>query len=359
MSVRLSKIAPLLLLAAITLAACAAPTAAPTPTAPPATAAPASATAAPLPTATLTPVHLKIVMSPFITYVPFYIAQQEGYFAEQGLEVEFVTMDRASQAIPLLAQGQVDVVPGTVSTGSLSAIVQGANLKYVADKGYLNSEGCASEGFVARKALLDAGQLTGPADLAGRVATGSESGATTYFLDLFLQSAGLSYKDMQSVTVPNAARVEAMRNGSIDLVGTTEPSVTQLIDAGVGQMWKPYRELYPNFQWSMVLYGPTLLEKNPDAGRRLMIAYLKAVRQYNLGKTPRNLELVAAFTQLDQDLVGRMCWPSLRSTGEINVQSIVDYADWAVKAGLLDQTVTAEQIWDPSFIQAANQALGQ
>ena len=98
-------------------------------------------------------------------------------------------------------------------------------------------------------------------------------------------------------------------------------------------------------------------EENPDAGRRFMVAYLKAVRQYNQGKTERNLEILAKYTKLDKELLTEACWPSFRSNGRINVRSILEFQDWAVKAGLLDNRVTVDQFWNPGFIEHANKIL--
>ena len=55
---------------------------------------------------------LKMVVLPRLSWAPFYIAQAEGFFAEQGLEVEFIQMERSADAVPLVAQGEVDVISG-------------------------------------------------------------------------------------------------------------------------------------------------------------------------------------------------------------------------------------------------------
>src|SRR4030043_1615975 len=63
------------------------------------------------------PVHLKVVTLPNIPYVTFYIAQEEGYFAEQGLDVEFVNFSSVTQALPLLVAGDLDVATGSIGAG--------------------------------------------------------------------------------------------------------------------------------------------------------------------------------------------------------------------------------------------------
>jgi len=89
-----------------------------------------------------------------------------------------------------------------------------------------------------------------------------------------------------------------------------------------------------------------------------MIAYLKGVRQYNLGKTARNLDIEASATRLDRDLLARTCWQPIRGDGRINVESVLDFQRWAVRRGALDALVPPESFWDPSFVDQANVALG-
>ncbi|MGH6943777.1 MAG: ABC transporter substrate-binding protein, partial [Geminicoccaceae bacterium] len=43
-----------------------------------------------------------------VQYHPFYIAQELGYFAEEGLEVEFQVADGSSAAIQQLVAGNAD-----------------------------------------------------------------------------------------------------------------------------------------------------------------------------------------------------------------------------------------------------------
>ncbi|HZY45846.1 MAG TPA: hypothetical protein VFF70_13990 [Anaerolineae bacterium] len=84
------------------------------------------------------------------------------------------------------------------------------------------------------------------------------------------------------------------------------------------------------------------------------MAYLKGVRQYNQGKTDRNLDIVAKYTQQDREVVKDACWQAINADGQIDLNSIVDFGNWAVKNNLLDVAVPPAQFWDPSFIDYAN-----
>ena len=135
------------------------------------------------------------------------------------------------------------------------------------------------------------------------------------------------------------------------------PWLTQMQQAGYAVIWKPVQEFIPNFQHAVLLFGPTLLAERTDIGKRFMVAYLKAVRQFNLGKTGRNLEIVSKHTGLDQSVLKKCCWPAFQPNGQINVQSLVDYQSWAIRKGLLDREVPPDQFWDPSFVEIRDEGV--
>jgi NitT/TauT family transport system substrate-binding protein len=304
------------------------------------------------------PVTLKVLLLPYLSFAPLFIAEEEGYFAEQGLQIEFVKISDSAEAIPALAQGELDVWASFVSIGIFNAIAREGGIRLVADKGYIAPSGCTSTALIASKTLVEAGELDSPAQLRGRRIAIEPPTPEGYYVEKLLATAGLTLADVETLDMPPPAELEALENGTIDLSGTSEPWVTRILRTGHGVLWLPVQEVIPDFQWAFIAYGPTLLDENSDAGQRFMVAYLRALRQYGEGKTERNLELLAEFTELEQELLAEVCWPPVHSDGQINVQSVLDFQAWAVDKGYLDRVVTKDEFWDPSFVEYANEVLG-
>jgi len=304
------------------------------------------------------PVTLKVITFPFLGYAPFFIAEEEGYFAEQGLEIEFVNL-RGPGAIVALIEGEADVWAGFLQISYLNAMAQGANLKYVAGKGYIAPTGCPYMALMARRTLVEAGQLAGVAQLQGRRIDLVPASFQGFFVETLLNTAGLALDDLEVMkSLRTSMPSEARGKGTMDVTTTSEPWVTRIIQEGNGVLWMSAEQVLPDFQFGFVVYGTALLEENPDAGRRFMVAYLKAVQQYSQGKTERNLEILAEHTGLDRELLTQACWLPIRESGQINAQSILDFQAWTVEKGYLDNPGTEEQFWDPSFIEYANEVLG-
>jgi NitT/TauT family transport system substrate-binding protein len=304
------------------------------------------------------PVTLKMLLTPYLSHAPLFIAEEEGYFAEQGFQIEFIKVTRSAAAIPALVEGELDVMPASINLALLNAIARGSNIKFVADMSYISPTGCVSYGLMARRSLIDGGELDSLAQLEGRRISLNPVSFGGYLVDRLLSTAGLAPDDVEIVDIPTPTKPEALEKGTIDLTVASEPWVTRILQAGHSVVWTPAQQVIPDFQINGIVYGPTLLDENPDAGRRLMVAYLKAVRQLGRGKTERNLEILSKYTELDHEFLLQACWPSFHDDGQINVQSVLDFQAWAVEKGYLDSTVAEEQFWDPSFVEHANEVLG-
>lgn len=345
-----------LILSTLLFAACA-PAAPSAPAPDPETAKPAEAANVEDAPASREAVEVKVVTLPFITFAPYYIALEEGFFAEQGLEIELVNMTRQEEILPALASGQVDVSSGLLSAAMLNTIARGGNIMITSDKGFIEAEGCINYAVIGRRDLVEAGELETAAQLKGRVVNIVPATWLEFYTAKVLETGGLSLNDIEKVNLSAPASPEAFDQKKIAAAVNSEPWVTRFKEAGHVPVLALPQELQPNATAAVMVYGPTLLGENIDTGTRFMVAYLKAVRQYQQGKTDRNIEIVAKFTQLEPDLLKEMCWPAIQTSGEVNIESVLDFQQWAISAGYQETALTAEQIYDPRFVENANKLL--
>lgn len=306
--------------------------------------------------ATPAPVKLKVSVLPFLSYAPLFIAQEEGFFKEQGLEVEFVRIDKTSDAMPALAQGQIDVAAGFFDVSTLNAVAKGGGIQYVADKGYLDAKGCGASAWVMRKDLVE--RLKDLKNIRGLKVALTPTSSAEYALDMLLKDVGLSHADVEILNIPLAARLEGLGSGAVDIAAMSDPWTVRAVQAG-GVEWRPWQTYLPDFQFSVTMFGPNLLVKDRELGQRYLTAYLKGARQYNQGKTARNVAIISQYTQITPEEVQASCWMSIRPDGliDLNDPGLLAFQDWAVANGYQDAIVAPEKLIDLSLIQAAGQAL--
>ena len=79
-----------------------------------------------------------------------YLAQELGYFKDEGVDLQLVVMTDPPALIAALATGQLEAGGISVTPGLFSAVEQGINLKVVGDKRQWRA-------YLARKRALPAG----------------------------------------------------------------------------------------------------------------------------------------------------------------------------------------------------------
>lgn len=337
-----------MLILMLVFAGCAAPNAAQRPTSDAA----ASTSASPEPMTTL-----KVMMvCCYLSDAAFMIAQEEGYFADEGLEIEVLRYMSSAEGLSALLTGEADIMGGGIEPGIFNAVARGETLKIVADKGQ-SAEDCDYTSAVVRIEDLEKWQAADKEQLgrAQVAAAGNQSGS--FYLDTMLETLGLSLQDFDVVDVPAPNRVEALVSSAVDLSLISEPWVTRALDTGKTALFNPARAVGSSVQLSVWVFGDALLNQNSDLGQRFIDAYVRGLRQFNEGKNERNITVIASGTQLEPALVERVCWPKLAADGQINVVNTELYKDWLLTNGWLATDVDLAQYWDGSFVEKAVQRL--
>jgi NitT/TauT family transport system substrate-binding protein len=305
------------------------------------------------------PARVRVRMLPYLSYGVLHLARDEGLFAAEGIDVEFIDMDSSAALVPALVRGDLDVLPAVMSPALLNAIARRARIRLVASQSELVRGGCTTTGLVTRRELMASGLLSTAEGLKGRRLSGARQPATDFLLDKFLKPYGLSSRALDHVDIPNAIEGEMIREGRVDLASLTEPWLTRAVTAGDAVLLKPLEDVAPGFQYSLILYGPSLLDRRDDVGHRFMRAYLEAVARFRQGKTPRNLQVLAAATGLDRDLLSRTCWPTLSQDAEVNTSSVLEFQAWALSKGLVDRAMGLSEFYEPRVRAEARASLSR
>ena len=364
------------LLAAVTctlvvLTACASPaappakptSAAPTASAPsaPAATAPTSAPAAARPLTTLKIATLRPAADAGI-----FIALEKGYYQEEGIELEMAQVDVGAQTIGFLASGQIDVGGGGQSPALINAVQRGINVKAVVDKGSF-PPGFGSTALLVRRDLADAGAIRDYPDLRGRTIATPALGSTAHMMVMkALERGGLTHRDVEHVNVPFPDQVQALANGIIDVGATVEPFITFATEQNIAVRWKGADEVYPGQQGALLMYGPNLLQNQPDLGRAFLVAYLRGVRDYN-DATRKGLNRAEIYAMLaknttvkDVALWERMVPTGLNPDGRINVETIREDIERWIDLGMLkpEDRIDVNLVVDHQFVDYAVSRLG-
>jgi NitT/TauT family transport system substrate-binding protein len=340
--------------------------AAPSPAVPSAGAIPSAATA-PAPNVAAPaspPVEVQIGVLGILGEAGIYVAVERGYFAEEGLVPELVNFDNTTRIVPALATGQIDVTGGGFSPNLVNAVQRGVNLKLISSI-QSSKPGRSTGGMLVRKALIDDGQVRDWSDLRGlRVAIPGLSGLGGYIVERALALGNLTLADVELVELPFPDMIPAFAKGNVDAAHSAEPLTTLAVDRGVAALWHDTADYAPGVASSLITYGPSLLDQQPDVGRRFMVAFMRGSRDYKAAveRGERSGELLQILTKhtsvKDPAMYERM------GSGYVDPDLAIDMGDIAAQAayyarhGLLPAGVDVARLEDRSFRQAAVARLG-
>jgi NitT/TauT family transport system substrate-binding protein len=310
---------------------------------------------------------VKIGSNGILSDAVFFIADEKGYFAEQGIKAEIIPFESGPQMIAPLWSGQLDVAAGASSAGLYNAIGRGVDIKIVADKGS-TPPGYEYVPILVRKDLVDSGKVKSFADFKGlKIGQGPKGGSQTATLNEALKKGGLTLKDVEQIYMTYPQHVLALTNRAIDACITTEPSSTQALNAGVAVKFTD-ATIYPNQQVAVLLFGGQFVKTRRELGRRFMIAYIKAARYYNdalkdghlAGRTSADVvKIMIAKTRIkDAALYAKMVPNGLNPDGHLNVDGLRRDLEFFAEQGYIDKPVALESAIDGSFAQEAVKILG-
>jgi NitT/TauT family transport system substrate-binding protein len=295
---------------------------------------------------------VRVAFLPLQTGAPIWIAEKEGFFAQQGIRIEYAVFAGGAEAIPVLIQGRLDVGVGGLSAAFFNAVARGEKVRIVADQGHIDPDSKAPA-LVVRKDLAG-GAVRSLADLKGRrIAVNVTGGLAHYQVARALAKAGLKPADVDLVRMPFPAMHVALQSRAIDAALLSEPWVVQAHETGVGVTLVTAGQLIPDEAVSFIYFGPNLIEKDPGLGRRFLTAYVMGLRQYNRGVTARNVEITAEYMKIDPALIRKMEWYPMYRDGRVAVNGIRRFADWLYEAEFIGVRMPVAELVDTRFVEYA------
>jgi NitT/TauT family transport system substrate-binding protein len=193
-----------------------------------------------------------------------YIAEEQGFFEENGLEVEIKNYEAGKLAADAVISGEADI------STSADAVLASNSIEHQ-DLRVLGSIAVANVvGLIARK---DSGILQ-PSDLQGKKIGVTKKSNGEYSLGVFLLYNNLNLQNIEIIDLKPNEIVQELVEGNIDAGFTWEPNLfnakNQLQDNTI-----IIKENVPEFYF-ILLSKKSWLENNSESAKRFMKAILQA-----------------------------------------------------------------------------------
>lgn len=214
-----------------------------------------------------------------VIYLPAMLAQQLGYFGAEGLDVTLMTEPAGVDATTALVSGDVQ---GAVGFYDHTLDLQTKHKSVESVVQFAQAPGEVE--VVSNKA---AGDITSAKDFKGKRLGVTGLGSSTDFLTKYLAvHNGLKVGDFTPIAAgAGQTFIAAMQQGSIQAGMTTDPTVAQILDKGIGKVLYDMRTPDGSRQALGGLYPSSSLYMNTDwvnghkeTVQKLANAFVKTLR---------------------------------------------------------------------------------
>jgi NitT/TauT family transport system substrate-binding protein len=214
-----------------------------------------------------------------LVYLPLDLARAQDYFAEEGLQAEFVNFDAGTEAALALAAGRADFSGNSIDH-AIKMRASGRDLKMIASFTTL-----PTVTLVIRRDLKR--QIRSIQDLKGRKLGVTAIGAGTHVLAAYvLKKAGISLSGVEVSAVGSGATlIRALKSGQVDAAMATDPTTISLLMSGDASLLldmvtfdETQRIFTGEYQFTGLLTRPDLIASHPQLVQGVVNALVKANR---------------------------------------------------------------------------------
>ena len=300
--------------------------------------------------------HLRIVViNSYLITLPLVVARGAGYFAEEGVVVDFaevVSLERLRYGVlegeydGYIINGVYDIFFPLFNTGGGDArIVRSIEMS------------SAPAQIIVSSPLSGAATI---ADLAGKRIAVVENSAAEYVIDSYLAIAGLSGEDVEYVYLPGSETgmmFDMLMQGQLDAT-ITDVSMEAFVPLYGGAV--PSQSVTPpDIGVGGVLgFRADVLAENGAAVRAFLRAFERAVATLNAmaGDTAAYKAFSIEKGMAEQSGIavgvfnGFSPVPAFAPAAVPSAEDIAPLMEWALAHGLLDEAIAYEQLVDPSFL---------
>jgi NitT/TauT family transport system substrate-binding protein len=212
-------------------------------------------------------------------YLPLTIAERQGYFKQEGLEVEILDFPGGARALQALLGGSVDIVSGAYEH-TISQQAKGQDIEALVLQGRY-------AGIVLAMSKAKAQAYKTPADLKGmKIGVTAPGSSTNMFVNILLAKSQLKPDAVSIIGVgATAGAVAIMKRGEIDAMSNLDPVISLLEASGDvvpvidTRTERGMQFVYGGAYAAGCIYVPIdFAKKNPNTAQAIANAMVRALR---------------------------------------------------------------------------------
>ncbi|MDV4151136.1 MetQ/NlpA family ABC transporter substrate-binding protein [Clostridium sp. AL.422] len=265
-----------------------------------------------------------------IDIVPMVIADEKGYFKEEGLDVDLQVFKAAKDRDAALQAGELD---GVLADEVAISIYQnsGIDMKIT---GTTNGSWTLVVGKDSGIEKLE--------DLKGKKMGISEHTMIDYLADYIATENGVDTKDVEKVAIPAMpARLEALKNNQIDAAILPAPfNDTAVADGGKELAYIDNADI----MISVIGFLQDVITNKPDDIKKFYNAYNKAVEYMNNTDLKEYEDIVISTVGYSEEMRGNIILPEINVNYLPSEERVQAVFDWSKDNGIISKDLKAKDV---------------
>ncbi len=281
------------------------------------------------PTETIT---LKVAILPILDALPMVVAQQEGLFTKNGVNVELIPVGSAPERDQLISAGQAD---GMVNELASVMFLNQDQIQVQAVR--FARTATAEQALFRILAAKDSGIQT-PADLSGVPVGVSQATIIEYLTERLLQAQGLSGDQIQTIAIPKIPdRLALLASGELKASMLPEPFSTLAAQQGATVVLDD--TILPEYSFSLITFRKAVIDEHPQAVRAFLAAIEEAVNLIN-ADPQKYSGLMVEQKMVPEPLAGSFSVPTYPLKGVPTQAQFDDALAWVKEKGYLNKDLS-------------------
>jgi len=276
-----------------------------------------------------------------VAYVPaapglvVWVAQDKGFFAEQGLDVSFVPLQNIS-LVPGAIGKQLDV--GMVTVPDLIKASAGGLDVVAISGGHIEVEGSTTNVLVARK---DAG-ISSIKDISGKTVGTPTVGAILHVALLhWMKKEGIPANSIRAVEVPFSNMPDQLEAARIDVAIGAQPFADRMLAAGNLSLGNPLLQIANPVLATLWISERGWAEENKEAAAKWNAA-LQQSKDFIANDPDGAREILAKYTKLPAPVVQSLELPHFET--KLEAQEIDVWAQVLRELDQLQEQIDASNL---------------
>ncbi|MDR1212741.1 MAG: ABC transporter substrate-binding protein [Propionibacteriaceae bacterium] len=294
------------------------------------------------------PTELSLAIQPWLGYGAWYIAQDQGYFSANGLDVRLDDFEADADMVAALVAGRVDALNVAAHTALRLAQTEGVDIRIV----------LLEDASTTADAIITTGAINSVAELRGQEVAYEEGTTSDLLLNFALAQAGLSVDDIVKVPMGAAEAGAALLAGHVPAAVTYEPYITEAkaADPAVRSIFEASAQ--QGLISDVLVVRADVLEQKGAAVKALLKSWGQAVDFYNADLTQGRAIIARGVGEEPEALASAFDGVHFFDLSQNRVELTGDYVNRvlpqiavaAQAAGLLDISDQSLDVVDPSYL---------